>query len=477
MRAREPRPELPGLGADDEFAVPRGPNLVDWGLLVLRAAWRRKWLAIALFILCVDLLAVYYRTRTPVYRVEARILAQRQQALPSAMRPGAPDDTPTRSAWELVHRRENLIALIQEANLFPRPGAVPAAVGVLERLRRSVSGLTGGSGASAADADPMDALVLRLDKTLEVTTAEGTITIAINWPDPQQAYRLVEGALQNFLEARHLQEVTAIDEVISLLQGRAATLRDQLQRVVEETRRQAARDGSRLARMATPQAPPAQGSEGLVRLRSMLDAKERAIADVEEFRRRRLADLQAQLDAQRGVLSDAHPTIMSLRQDIDALSRDSPQIAALREEESKLRKEYATRFAQESRRLGPSSPLLAALGASPQVASPSTDDSERVRDARFQYQQMVERVSAAQTDLDAARSAFKYRYNVIWPPEVPRAPVSPKPEKIFGLGAIASLLLALLAAAAPDLLSGRIVERWQVERSLDLPILGNLGRK
>jgi uncharacterized protein involved in exopolysaccharide biosynthesis len=459
------------MSADDDVSAPRGPSLVDWGRLVLRAAWRRKWLAIAVFILCIDALVVYYRMKTPIYRVEARILAQRPQALPSAMRPGAPDDTPTRSAWELVHRRENLIALAKEANLLPRPGAAPATVGLLERLRRSVSG------DSAAEADPMDALVRRLDKALEVATAEGTITIAIHWPDPQQAYRLVEGALQNFLEARHLQEVTAIDEVISLLQGRAATLREQLQSVVEETRRQAARDGTRLVRMATPQAQPTQGSEDLVRAKSMLDAKERAIADVEEFRRRRLADLQAQLDAQRGIYSEAHPSIISLRQDIGALSHDSPQIAALREEEAKLRKDFTARLAQEGRRLGPGSAGLTVVGASPQAASPSTDDNERVRDARFQYQQMVERVSAAQTDLDAARSAFKYRYNVIWPPEVPRTPVSPKPEKIFGLGAFASLLLALLAAAAPDLRSGRIVERWQVERSLELPILGEIGRK
>jgi uncharacterized protein involved in exopolysaccharide biosynthesis len=475
MREREPRPDLPPLGADDELPAATGPTLVDWGLLVLRAAWRRKWIAAAVFVLCLDALAVYYRTRTPVYRVEARILAQRQQALPSVVRPAAPDDTPTRSAWELIHRRENLIALIREANLLPGPDAAPPAPGLLDRFRRALRGLSGNDGSSAASEDPMDALVRRLDKALEVTVAEGTITIAIDWPDAQQSYRLVEGALQNFLEARHLQEVTAIDEVISLLQGRTAAMREQLLRVSEETRRQAAREGSRLARVPTPQGQAVVGSEGLVRLKSMLDAKERAIADVEEFRRRRLADLQAQLDAQRGVYSEAHPSIISLRQDIEALSRDSPQIAALREEEAKLRSDYAARLAQEGHRPGASSTLLAAPGLPPPV--PSTDENERVRDARFQYQQMVERLNAAQMDLDAARSAFKYRYNVIWPPEVPRTPVSPKAQKIFGLGALASLLLALFAAAAPDLRSGRIVERWQVERSLDLPIVGELGRK
>jgi DNA repair exonuclease SbcCD ATPase subunit len=308
-----------------------------------------------------------------------------------------------------------------------------------------------------------------IDKSLEVTTAEGTITIAIEWDDPQQAYRLVEGALQNFLEVRHLQEITAIDEVISMLQGRAATLRDQLERVIEEVRRQGARDTSRPLHMAESLGPP---SEEAVRLKSMLEAKERAIADVEEFRRRRLADLQTQLDAQRAVYSEAHPTIKSLRQDIAALSRESPQISSLREEAEKLRREYGSSLAREGR---PGSVAMPPLLRQP-TGGP-LEENERVRAARFQFQQMAERVSAAQVELDAARSAFKYRYHVVWPPEVPRKPVSPKPGKIFGVGVIASILFALAAAAAPEILSGRVVERWQVERSLDLPVLGEVSEK
>ncbi len=102
------------------------------------------------------------------------------------------------------------------------------------------------------------------------------------------------------------------------------------------------------------------------------------------------------------------------------------------------------------------------------------EETERVRDARFRYQQMVERLNAAQLDLDAARAAFKYRYNVIWPAEVPRKPFSPSAKKILGGGAIASLLLALLAAAGIDLVRGRVVERWQIERKLAIPVIAEL---
>jgi uncharacterized protein involved in exopolysaccharide biosynthesis len=465
MATRRPELDLPYDDDEDgsERAVRSRPTLVERSFFALRAVRRHKLLFLAVFMLGLAASAAYYRFKTPVYRVETKILTQRQQALPSAVRPTV-DEAPTRSAWEIVHRRENLISLIKDVQMLS-PTRAPPAASPREGLRLLTRPM------DASEEDQLDRLVLRLDRALRVTTDDGTITIGIDWPDPQHAYHLVEGALQNFLEARHLQEVTAIDEVISLLQGRAATLRERLQTTIEEVRRDAARGSDGLSRVAAPSR--SQASEDVVRLRTMLEAKERAIQDVEEFRRRRLADLQAQLDEKRGVYSDAHPSVISLRQDIDALSRESPQIGALREEERQLRKEYAARMAQEVR---PQAPVAV---PSMTVARPpgNVEEDERVREARLQYQQMVERVNSAQLELDAARAAFKYRYNVVWPAQMPKHPVSPNPIKIAALGTIASLVLAILAAAAADLWSGRVVERWQLERVLHLPVLGELRRK
>lgn len=460
MPTRGSQRALPGHSGGDELPPPSTPTPVEWGLLVLGAVRRRKRLAAAVFLLGIAAAAAYWRLKTPLYRVETKILAQRQQTLPSIVRPTVGDDVPTRLAGELVHRRDNLIALIKENQLLPEPevasadrGAAPKGDGPSERL--------------AAHEDRLNELVLRLDEALTVFTAEGTVTIVIEWPDPQQAYHLVEGALQNFLEARHLQEITAIDEVISLLRARVATMRDRLDRAIEEAQR------SRLAGGPSRQAPRrAQPDEELVRLRSMLAAKMRAIADVEEFRHRRLADLQAQLSAQQAVYSEAYPGIISLRRDIEALSHESPQMVTLREEEQKLRQDLAAR-GQQAPDAGLDLPARAP-GAGPNAP---VQEDEGVREARHRYEQALERVSVAQTDLDAARAAFKYRYNVIWPAELPKKPVSPDPRKVFGLGAFLSLLLALLGAAAPDLWAGRIVERWQVERVLGLPVIAELDRK
>ena len=164
----------------------------------------------------------------------------------------------------------------------------------------------------------------RLDKALSVFSTDETVRISVRWPDPLQAYHIVEGALQNFMEARQIQEITAIDEAIALLQSRLATLRLQLDREEAERDDSPRRDMVAPAEAGTSVRPlPAGGNAELARVRSLLDAKERAIRDVDDFRRRRLLDLQAQLAEKRSIYAEAHPVIIGLRKEIDSLSGES----------------------------------------------------------------------------------------------------------------------------------------------------------
>lgn len=450
--------DLPGYDGE-EGRLRASSTPLEWAQLLLHAARRRGLVFAGVLFACLGATAVSFFVRTPTYHVEAKVLAQRQQALPSVVR-SVYDDLPTRSAWELIHRRENLAAIIRQAKLQLEGGDASArGVGLGERLlawlRRSPRPVEPDS--------PEDVLVRILDEKLAVTVEEGTITIEIYWPDPDEAYQIVLATVQNFLEARHVQEVASIDEVISVMEGRAASLREELEKAVAEARVAAAR----------PARPPhvRQPSEELVRLQSLLEAKERAIQDVEAFRRRRLADLQAQLDQARNTLSDAHPTVISLRKDIAALSVESPQIDILRAEEQKLRQQLSARMAQEGFQGTP-----AVVAAPVTTLGANQEEDQRVREARLQYEQMLARINTAQVERGAARAAFKYRYNVIWPPQVPKEPATPNPKKLFLLGGFASLVLAFLAVAAPDLVRGRILERWQVEKGLDLPIVGEIRR-
>ncbi len=449
-----------GLDAvgDEDASGADGPMIREWASVVLSAARRRKWVAAIVFLAGASASTGYYLSLETRYRAEAKILAQRPQALPSAVRTVF-EDQPARSAWELMHRRESLIALAHRAGLLAdAPGT------------RDPSGTPAGAGAPDRPSgdEALDQVVRVLDKRLLVDVDEGTITVSVEWPDPERAYQIVQGTVENFLEARHVQEITAIDEVISVLQGRAATLRAALDDAIEESRRRPAKAASApIVRVRGP-------SEELVRLQSVVEAKERAIRDVEELRVRRVAELQAQVDRARTTLSEAHPTVMGLRTDLEAASRESPQIKALRAEEQRARREYSARLAHEgfsgAPTVVPSQPWI------PAPAVSTVEDDPAVKQARVQYDQITARLNAAQVELDAARAAFKYRYSVVWPPRVPTEPVSPRPRTLAA-ALVACVLLALGAAAVPDLWSGRISQPWQLERALALPILGEVRRR
>lgn len=465
--------ELPSNTAGHEPADPTPrPTARHWLRYAGGAARRRPLLATLVFLAGVGAALATYRMSTPKYRVEARVLVQNQRFGGLGRGPGQGEEAPIRSVFDLIHRRENLLALLAHAGVQPAPATPP---GGWSRIQASLAAaLAGFAGGTSTPEDPKDALVRRLDKALKVTSEDGTVTITTDWPNAEQAFKLVDGALQNFLEDRHVQEITMADEAVALLQPRVSTLRDQLERVLEELRRTAAEaESSRRAERPAAAPVPGEPSEDLFQLKASLDTTERAINDVEEIRRRRQTDLQSQLDAQRAVLSDLHPTIITLKQDITALSKDSPQIALLREDARKLRQDYLTRQAMDPRRKA--RPAIGGYAPRAAFAGP-VEESERVRLARFQYQQMNDRLNVAMLDRDAAGAAFKYRYVVSWPAEMPRNPATPSALRIFGLGLLGAVLLSLLVVSTLELRRDRIVQRWQIELLLGLPILAEQGR-
>lgn len=465
--------ELPSNAADHGPADPSTrPTARHWMRYAGGAARRRPLLAAVVFLAGVGAALATYRLSTPKYRVEARILVQNQRFGGLGHGPGQ-EDAPIRSVFDLIHRRENLLALLAHAGVQPEPATSPDASGGFPASL--IAALARFAGGATTPEDPKDPLVRRLDKALKVTSEDGTVTIAADWPDAGQAFKLVDGALQNFLEDRHVQEITMADEAVALLQPRVTALRDQLERVLEELRRTAAEaEASRRAERPAVAPAPGEPSEDLFQLKASLDTTERAIGDVEEIRRRRQTDLQSQLDAQRAVLSDLHPNIITLKQDIAALSKDSPQIALLREEARKLRQDYVTRQAMDPRRRE-ARPAAAGYAHRAAFAGP-VEENERVRLARFQYQQMNDRLNVAMLERDAAGAAFKYRYVVSWPAELPRNPATPSALRILGLGLLGAVLLSLLVVSALELRRGRIVQRWQILLLLGLPILAEQDR-
>jgi uncharacterized protein involved in exopolysaccharide biosynthesis len=454
--------------ADQRQPIEHGsPDLFDWPaigrrLAFVRAAPRRHpRLALAAFGACLALAVLAALLLPRTYRTEVRIMATRNLVMAALGNPGRAipmdADAPTRGAADTIMRRASLVALVKQTNLPQRwPAARPAVLKLKDRL---MSALTG----PLDEESTVDALVYLLEQRLKVTTEEGIISIQVDWQDAQTAYLLVSSAQQDFLETRHALEVSTIAEAISILEGHAADLKARLEQDSQALR------AARRARNGEPSAParrvvqPSARREPaeLASMRLMLAAKRRAVADLEGFRQRRLGELQAQLAELNATFTPAHPLIQATRESMESLSAESPQMAQLRREEQELLAQVNTLAGD---RAGEAD-LAAAAATSPEpvlrrdfrTASARPEDDDDAETLRMQvnltiqkYNSIVDRVEAARIELDTSRAAFKYRYSVMRPAEVPKKAARPNVPLTLVSGLLLGVIMAFGAPAWLD---------------------------
>jgi len=497
-----------------------------------RALRRRKFTAAGTFVLVLAATAAALLVLPRIYHAEVTLLAQRNQVMAALSNPGRTipwdADVPTRAATETVLRRDNLVSLIKQTRLLDRWELTRAPIyKVKDALMRPFRG-------PSNDEESLDALVGELERRIIVWTGEGTVTISVYWPDARQAYELAEAAQQSFLEARQVAETSAIAASISILERYATSLQEQisrtsgeLQRVQTQAMRAAQATARALARPTDtppPPEPPApraplvvsalrssvESNPEIVRIRASLESTRQAVARLEELRQRQISELQVQLAQLRRVFTEQHPSVQSLQESINTLSRDSPQLlglraeaqsldaeyerrvaAALRAEEEELKAEYAGRAAAARSSPDGAGEVQGTVPSSVNTPQPAPESEPGTWDPsgekkdylslhlnrqQSQLENVLERIDSARIELATSQAAFKYRYSVVRPAQVPRTPIKPNVPAVMVAGVFGALVLAFAAAVCLDFLSGRIVEPWQVERQLGLPILVRLKR-
>ncbi len=362
-------------------AAPAGPEHGHWLDLVgliLRAPLRRRGLAVSVLAIGVlaTVAAVLFTPR--VYVVTTRILAQRNLVMPSLGNPrrSVPNesDAPTRAASDMILRRDNLVAMIREADLLAR----------WERERPPL--LLVGDRVTAALSDPLTgaererALVSVLEKSLRVQTSDSTIKITVEWSDPQTAFDIVSLAQRTFLSQKSDLEISIIADTMGILTAEAERQRT----AVDEA-------FSRVVQIRDPELAP-----------------------------------EAPSSSPRGVAAK------------------------------------------------PAAPGAAAAEAARDEPPELTSAKETLLVATRRYEDLMDRIDSARIELQSAQAAFKYRYTIVEPPELPRKAARPSAAVLGGFGLVLGVLLAIFVAAAADLASRRFVEVWQVRSRLGVPILATV---
>ncbi len=494
-----PEPQRPAEQVDADLFDYAGLKM--WAGFIWRSFGRHRIAAIlsGLMVLGMAIFLVWVFPKK--YESQSKLLANRNTLMASLGNPHRSNnsdmDGPTRAAQETVMARDNLVAMVKQTKLLEHWDAHRHPV---LKLKDDVMQAIGGK---PNEDQRMDGMVGTLEKRFNVYAGDGTVVIAIYWPDGPMARQLVETAQQNFLETRHVSEVSAISETISILEMHASETQTAIeeaitnvQKVADERKTQTRKDAKAAVAAVLPARPkvlPAANKETpvqeLSQLKFLIKTKRRAIADLEEFRARRLTELQAQLAEQKVIYSANHPVVVDSEQRIDALQKESPQIEVLKRDEAGLIEEYKSRGGKDvNSAVEPGTSAMTARPSSgPDIdrvmndVAPDLRDDPAITVARAQlamatsrYQDILMRIDAARIELDTARAAFKYRYTVVSPAQTPRNPISPNVPLIVIAGILAGLLFAFLTSTLLDLRKGKVVEAWQVEKRLGIPLLASV---
>jgi uncharacterized protein involved in exopolysaccharide biosynthesis len=489
--------ELPGAERDEA-------RIFDWAQIgdylgyVRSAVKRHKFLVLGTFLVTAVLGLMAAKLLPRTWYAETRLLPRRTANTiipglvnpersnilnpdpPNPMRPVNDVDGPTKAAAEAVLRQENLVKLIKDLNLLDRwESTRPPLLHAKDVVMRWISG-------PPDEEAMMDGMVGTVEKRLSVNTNDGKVEIGVEWGDPQLAYELVEAAKQSFLDKSKEEELSSIKDAIAILEEHEKQAADSVKESYDDFEKTfSAIMIERRRVVGDPRLMPkfSDTDQELAQLRFLIRAKRRAIADAQVQHNQRMTEMQDELAQKREMYAPDHPSVVELETKVASLRQGSPQVKALQEEEKQMLAEYGELggkslpfpdepvpdpYGLERVLMG----LLPAVSENPSAAVAL----DKLRSRLSAQQQILKRIDAAKLELDIASKAFKYRFTELSPAEFPRKPMKPNALIIALGGIVAGLVLGVFAALARDVLSGRVLESWQVERGLGVPVLAELDR-
>lgn len=468
-----------GGGGDDDD----GPNIAvrERVAEAARSAKRRKGLSFVVVMICgaLTVLGAIFAPRN--YEVEARVLVQRtqvitggqgQQLSPEEMRNIA------KEYEEQVMAHDNIIAIVRQKNLVARWDDMRQPHRrLIDKINRKLGK------APPTDDEKYDALVTNIQHRLKVWVDATTVTVKLEWSEPEAARDIVDAAVKNFLEARFQSEVGVIPERLKILEAGVTQAHKDLETAAAElVRQQKLANPRERVNIVIPNLP--QGVNDRVEaadpaLKQRLEAIRQQIAVLQEAKTRREIELNQDLIQKRQTLAEGHPDIIALKQTIEASRADSPQLAKLKAEEREIVAEITAK--QRAAAENAPRPVPRAVPA-PVVDAPTNGGTKSVQDAQVQfdavtrkYTDLVNQLDAARIEMKTAEAAFKNRYKVVHPAEIPAGPKRPVGLIAILIGVMSTIAAVLAVAALADRFSGIFFEPRDVRDRLGLPVFATFS--
>jgi hypothetical protein len=475
---------------DDEesgFDAGRFADVVGY---VLRAPQRRPWrfgvlLAVSL-LFAITVFALYPRT----YSTEVKILAQRNLVLPALGNPNRTvpreADNPTKNVADAILQHDNLVGLIKQVDLVDRWELTrPFVLRAKDRVAAKL-------GPPQTEQERMRSIEGVLEKRLVVTSDDTTITISSEWNDPHMAYDIASAVEHNFIDARYDAEISVINDAIAILEQHANEEKQRFDQAqsdfesVELKTPKAPKSTTSVSSSAPPHATRQTTPPVDPELMQSLEETRSSIQQLENARASRVSELSRQMSDALVTYRPEHPTVVALKAKLAEAQADPPDLARLKSQERGLIDKLAvsapplaTAIASASTSPHSAATIAALAGGSSSLVieeDPAVTVSRMaLQQSAQKYSDLETRIDGAKIELDIAKTAHKYRYDIVRPAEVSRRASKPNPIVLFVALALLVLVVSFGGIVFFEWRRGVVVEPWQVERRLKLPILAELG--
>jgi hypothetical protein len=471
-----------------------GPNIALGARVgeAARSAKRRKGLSFVVMMICgaLTVLGAIFAPRS--YEVESRVLVQRTANLTGAQAQYvSPEEMRNlaREYEEQVLARDNILAIVKQKNLVARWDDMR------QPHRRLIDKINRKLGKPApSDDEKYDALVSNIEHRMKVWVDATTVTVRLEWSEPQAARDIVDAAVKNFLDARFQSEVGVIPARLKIQEGFVAQAHKDLESAATElVRLQKANDPTKKINVLIPQLPQGVNDKPVPidadpALKAKLDGVRQQIQTASQAKQQRLAELNQQLIEKQQTLAPGHPEVIGLKQTIAATEASQPGgLAGLKAQEQEILNEMAAQQQRaqqaaknEAPRAAPRVVAAPAPAAPPEVIAASAPKSVQDAQVRFDtvtatYQTLVKQLQELQVQMQEQEAQYKNRYKITHPAEVPAGPKRPVALIAILIGLLSTIAAVLMVAALADRFSGIFFEPRDVRDRLGLPVFATFS--
>lgn len=317
-----------------------------------------------------------------------------------------------------------------------------------------------------------------LENQLRLNIDQSTVSIQCEWSDPEASRDIVQAALSRFIDKRYQTEVGTFLTRIKPLEDQLEAARLTLERIdpslapPKEAPTEAT-PAEQLVEVRKQPSPEAiEAGQKLPAARERQAAAAAKLGELEAARQGRIAHLKQEKAARAATLGSSHPEMIAIDFQLKDAEKDTSDLIDARAKKAAADAEVA----DLSSKAGVVIPKVTRSTAPSLAPTKKVDEltMQKITAAREEYNRKKDALDNENLKLRVAEAAFKSKYQITRPPEVPMAPKKPVSLMVGLGGALATILLMLALATLRDRSVGIFFEAKQVRDRLRLPVLGDI---